>query len=371
MNARKWRSVALLVAINLGLAAGLTEIALRVQQALGPIYDLAVGANTIGIGLSDTLNHVHAPHLDWDANGIQAMDRPNAPGCAPKILFMGDSFMDGLGRNETIPVYVRDDAARAWHKRICVFNVGTSSYAPSIYVPQAKQAIPIVKPDYVAIDIDETDLFDDYYRYRTLSVRDAQGSIVAVRPTPIFVAFHEGLVAATSKPLYLQRLIAKLYFTRVTYPRLLAAYNARRPADIFWASRMPEAEARAKYPAAIAYFHRTLEDLTVTAIGLMGSPDRLIYLHHPHLEHLASTGIPFNTIVSDTIAEVARAHGVRYFDATAELKREFGATPEAYYAPNDMHFNKTGLHAYADTVARYLGTALGWVPAAGTSAPAR
>ncbi len=85
----------------------------------------------------------------------------------------------------------------------------------------------------------------------------------------------------------------------------------------------------------------------------MGGPERLIFLHHPHLEHLRANGA-FNGVVSTTIRKVAARHGVRYYDATEDLKAEFGDKATDYYILDDMHLNALGLRAYALAVAKYL-----------------
>jgi hypothetical protein len=357
--ARRLRRAVWLVAVNVVLTLALVEIALRAQQIFGPLYDLNVSPNALAFGLSDELNHTFLPsQTEWNADGIRRMRVPNSAQCTPNLLFMGDSFMQGLGIDHTIPVHVRDYFRDVQHRDVCVVNAGASSYSPSVYVPQAKKLIPKVKPDVVIIDVDETDLWDDYYRYRHLVVRDQSGSIVAVRRTPLGEEFRQGLAAASNKPLYLQRLLAKLYFTRVVYPRLSVEYRRNMQPDGFWASRVPIAEARARYGAAIAYFAATLDDLTHTVVSLMGGPQGLIYIHHPHLENLRTKGDVFNNIVSDTIREVSTRGHVRYYDATDDLKTEFGATPERYYIPDDMHFNERGLQAYSLAVAKFLATAV-------------
>jgi hypothetical protein len=357
--AQRVRRAILVVAFNFVLALALIEIALRAQQVFGPLYDLDLRPDAAAFGLSDELNHTALPtETEWNADGIRRMRVPNAAHCAPKLLFMGDSFMQGLGIDNTIPVHVRDYFHDVLHRDVCAVNAGTSSYSPSVYVPQGRKLIPKVKPDVVIIDVDETDLWDDYYRYRHLVVRDRAGSIVAVRRTPLAEEFREGLAAAGKKPLYLLRLAAKLYFTRIVYPRLSAEYRRNMQQDGFWVSRAPIAEARQRYGAASAYFAATLQDLTDTVASLMGGAQGLVYIHHPHLENLRTRGDVFNNVVSDTIREVAARNNVRYYDATDELKTEFGAAPERYYIPNDMHFNERGLKAYGLAVAKYLATTL-------------
>lgn len=353
------RHIVFVVAVNVVITLALVEIALRLQQAFGPLYDLDVKADALSFGLSDELNHIFSPHsADRDADQIRRMRVPNSVHCAPKLLFVGGSYIEGLGIDDTVPVHVRDYFRDELHRDVCVFNTGVSAYSPSIWVPQARKLIPRVKPGVVIIDNDEENLWDDYYRYRDLAVRDSSGSIIAVRRTPLAEEFRQGLAAASRKPLYLQRLFAKLYFTRVVYPRLSAEYRSTMEPDAYWISKLPVAEARQKYGAVIQYYATTLEDLIRTVIGLVGDPQRLILIYHPLLYNLRTKGVVFNSIASDTIRQVAARNNVRYYDATHDLKMAFGGAPERYYIPHDMHFNERGLQAYGLAVAKYLATAI-------------
>jgi hypothetical protein len=357
--ARRLRRAVWVVAVNLVLTLAFIETALRAQQALGPFYDLAVDSDARLFGLSDELNHTYLPtSTEYDTDQIRRMRVPNSARCSPKLLFMGGSYIQGLGIDDTVPVHVRDYFRGELHRNICVFNSGVSAYSPSVWAPQARKLVPRVKPDVVIIDNDEQNLWDEYYRYRQLVVRDSSGSIVAVRRTPLAEEFREGLAAASTKPLYLQRLFAKLYFTRVVYPRLSAEYHSTMEPDGYWISRLPVAEARQKYGAVIRYYAGSLEDLTRTVVGLMGDPQRLIYIYHPLLYNFGTKRVVFNSVASDTIREVAARHNVRYYDATDDLRKVFGGAPERYYIPNDMHFNERGLQAYGLAVAKYLATAI-------------
>jgi len=352
------RSILWVSVINIVAVACLWEITLRAQQKLGPFYDLDLRPEAILIGISDELNHLHPPSEEWDRDGIRRTDDPNAPQCGPTLLFMGDSFMEGPSTDETVPYHVKRFFSRSIGKEICVFNAACSSYSPSIFVPQAKKLIPLLRPDIVVIDIDETDIYDDYHRYRALVTRDAGGSITAVRHTPIALQFQEGLVESMSKPLYLQRLVSKLYFTKIVYPSLFAKYYENKPIDFLWLSRLPATEAREKYGPAIDHFKITLADLMQTVLSQIGRTDALVLVHHPHLEHLKAGDGAFNNVVSGTIREVALRYNVKYYDAAADLRAEFGDKPEAYYIPNDMHFNAAGQKAYGLLVAKYLARAL-------------
>jgi len=369
VRANRVAAVAGIVLVNVVVTVCLIEVALRVQQTFGPLYDLAPRPEILMVQLSNELNHVPERGKDWDGNGIRRLQEPNTAQCAPKLLFMGDSFMQGGDRapdgeivasreSDTIPYQVRHFFRERLGKEVCVFNAGYASYSPSIFVPQAKKLIPLLQPDIVIIDVDETDFWDDNYRYRQLVVRDGDGSIMAVRATPISLRFQEGLMETTSKALYLHRLLAKLYFTRITFPRVLEGSNRGRPADGFFLSKLPAAGAKEKYAAEIDYFRATVEDLTKTILSRMGSTNGLVYINHPHLEHLRNSGIVFNDVVSSIVHEVASRHGVRFCDETESLKAQFGTSPEDYYIPNDMHFNPAGTRAYGIAVAKCIAESL-------------
>jgi hypothetical protein len=363
-------SITRLVAINIVVALCLLELGLRVQQKIGPLIDLDLRDVNMMSALSEELNHVPAPGEEWDHDRFRKMETPNSAQCSQRILFLGDSFMQGVQRirdgeyitslpSDTVPVHVRRFFREELGKELCVFNAGLASYSPSIFVPQAKKLIPLVRPDIVVIDVDETDLWDDYYRYRELVTRDDNGSIAAVRPTPLNVQFLQGLVTSTNKTLYVHRLFSKLYFTRIEFPRMHSRYNRPRPADNLVLAKLSAAELMERHGLEIEYFRNTLEDLTQTVVTRMGTPNALIYIHHPHLGHLSTAGGAFNNLVSEILRDVASRHDVRYYDATEDLRQEFREEPQKYYIPDDMHFNSAGTRAYGTAVAKYLARALG------------
>ena len=104
----------------------------------------------------------------------------------------------------------------------------------------------------------------------------------------------------------------------------------------------------------IDYFHRTVEDLTQTIQSLMPGAARLVYIHHPYLEHLTAHGAGFSSMVAETVAAVALRHEAKFYDATEDLRQEFGRHPENFYIPNDLHLNEHGLQAYGVAVAKFL-----------------
>jgi hypothetical protein len=345
------------VLISALISVCLLELSLRVQQKLGPLIDLELSPASMVVDASDELNHVHPLGLDWDRNGIRRMDEPNSQSCSPRILFLGDSFMEGLGPRDTTPYHVRE-AFRSRGQDVCVFNAGASSYSPSIFIVQAKKLIPLLKPDLVVIDVDETDLYDEWYRYRDLVRRDEAGSVTAVRRSPVTSQFQRGLLESTNRLFYLHRLMAKLYFTEVVYPALYAEHVKENKVPGYM-SAVPESEARKSYADQIAYFTSSLDDLTRSVIRLTGRSDRLVYVHHPYLQHLQDGAGKYNSVVSQTLRDVASRHGARYYDATDDLKVRFGNDPGSYYIPHDVHFNQAGQRVYGIAVAKYLALTTG------------
>src|SRR5437667_4021268 len=122
VTAKSIRSIAWVVAVNILITACLFEIGFRVQQKIGPLINLDLSLAAMMIGLSDELNHVpdDRPTM-YDRRGIRRMKEQNSAQCRPKILFMGDSFMRGLGITDTIPVHVKDFFSQSLGKEVCVF----------------------------------------------------------------------------------------------------------------------------------------------------------------------------------------------------------------------------------------------------------
>jgi lysophospholipase L1-like esterase len=340
------------------------EIALRLQQALGPLYDLEAR----GVDLdwySNEVNHKPKPHeqfrvdglsytVSYDDRGIrQPVTRIAGAECVRQVslLFLGDSFIMGYDDAHTVPDLV---ARRLRDAGVCAtaYNAGNSSYAPAIFVPLARRLVPALRPDYVVIDIDETDLVDDVYRYEPLITRNARGENVGVRASPSLYAFSAGLIESRGHWLYLHRLIDKLWLTLVTVPRL----QRERPLpDLFIVSRERDPQAAQQHGAELAIFERNIAEL-IGVIRQTLPADRIVFISHPHLEHLLppDDARHWNDIVRSRVAGIAAAHGAFHFDAAPELARRFAGRPQDYYLTDDMHFNFRGMGEYARSVADFL-----------------
>jgi lysophospholipase L1-like esterase len=350
------------------------EAGLRTQQYFGPLYDLEMAKINLN-WKSDVLNHKPAPedqHMciygdltgfsykrSYDENGVRIVDdRELLAGCTNpmSVLFLGDSFMEGYDDKNTLPYQV----AKYFKKErgICIksHNAGFTSYSPAIFVPQAKKLLPIVRPDYIVIDVDETDLFDDFARYRPLITRNERGQNVGVKASPIGHECSIGLMEARKHPLYLMRLVAKLWHSHVHMPAVLR--ENRSELTMFAYSQDQDADLEQKYREPLASFRQNLQELADVLSDYTGDPSRVLFIYHPHLHHLTpdAEGRVWNDLVSSSVQKISAANNFRFYNATAIMKQRAGSHPENLYWKHDIHFSFKGVEEYSAAVAAFMAS---------------
>lgn len=362
----------LLVAVWLAIF----EAGLRAQQYFGPLFDLELADVDLGWE-SNVLNHVPAAQKQqlciygdttgftyqrsYDANGVRIIDDSELLGGCQRpvsVLFLGDSFMEGYDDRNTLPWHVAKYFRE--HRGICLktHNAGYTSYSPSIFVPQARKLLPVVRPEYIVLDVDETDLYDDFVRYRRLIVRDKSGANVGVRVSPVGHECSVGLMRVRAHTLYLTRFVAKLWLNSVHMPAVIAQ-NQAGTFNLFDYSRDHGADVERKYAEARTVFRRNLQELAGVLKDYTQDGARVLCVFHPHLEHLQpdAEGRVWNDLVSSTVREACTANGFLFFNATGRLKQQFGRHPENFYwGDGDMHFNFEGLEAYSAAVADFMAS---------------
>jgi hypothetical protein len=349
------------------------EVMLRFQQMIGPVVDLEFKEISLDV-LSDQINHKNIGRTTWiqpenkkiiekffDQNGIRIDS--TAPDYSKysntfKILCLGDSFMEGFEDEHTIPYYIRKYLQKTHLKDVLIhfLNAGCASYSPAIFIPQAKILIPLLKPDFILIDIDETDLCDDFIRYKDLIARDNTGKNIAVRHTPINYLWCSGFLQIKKQPLYITRLFSRIYHSRIYMPMMIKKYRKKDNRNPLSLSRDKDGSYK-KYASEISFFENNLTELVETLIDLMGEKRRILFIYHPHLQHIKpdAEGFYWNTFVSDTIKKVCKKYQIAFYNATDDLRVSFKNEPEKYYFfPKDMHFNYAGFKIYSDFVASKL-----------------
>ena len=247
------RLMTVLVACGLALCG--VEVVLRIQQAMGPIYDVSFARREIRLStLSDTLNH-SAPLYDvreltpkriyGDLAGTtfeirrtelgirQNPLRAEPPSGSRKILFFGDSFVEGYDHAHTLPHMIWELLAKEGLE-LEVLNAAHGSYSPALFLPQARMLLPALRPDLIVIDIDETDFADDLHRYEHLATFNDEGRVLTVAPSPGRVAWLHGLAAAEDSFTYVGNLLHRFYLTRRVVPKLFEESRAN-----YWQESSP------------------------------------------------------------------------------------------------------------------------------------
>jgi lysophospholipase L1-like esterase len=351
------------------------EIGLRTQQYFGPLYDLEMASVNLKWE-SIVLNHQPAPEnqslciygdltgfsykRSYDANGVRIIDDTALlAGCRNRIsvLFLGDSFMEGYDDKNTLPYEVAKYFKTEQGICLRTHNAGYTSYSPAIFVPQAKKLLPIARPDYIVVDVDETDLYDDFARYRGLIVRDDRGQNVGVKVSPIGHECSIGLMEARDHRLYLVRFAAKLWHSFVHMPSVVEKY--RSDFTLFsYSQDHSGADLEQKYSEALLVFRQNLQELAEILKDYTKDGSRVLFINHPHLEHLKpdATGRMWNDLVSSSVKKVCAANNFLFFDATETLRQRFGSHPEDFYWKDDMHFNFRGLEEYSAAVAAFMAS---------------
>ena len=351
------------------------EGALRLQQRFGPLYNFEFANYSMGAA-SELLNHVPVSerieykHLGlkfvrtYDDLGIErgVPSAAKAPeGTSTKVLFMGDSFIQGFGEI-SVPQFAWEWVRpRLKNAPLRFLNAGSGSYSPAIYIPQARFIIPKLNPDLVVVDIDETDVGNDAYSYEPLVERDASGQIERVRPSEKVTKFFGGLARASKSNWYVGKFLYKFFHTHIYMPMQLAKLERSERAtalksEILISDVSPGAPER--YQNEIALFERNVGDLMDRLVSLMRTKDRILFINHPHLYQVIPSPTAQGRLryrhAATVVKRQSEKRGIAFYDATDDLLRMANGHIESFYFPSDMHLNPVGIKAYGTLVGQSL-----------------
>lgn len=349
------------------------EIFLQVQQRMGPLCDLE-WTNLNFEFASSIVNHTHATNLGYTKDGVEIspgrpFTLPDSAGAA-KILFMGDSFLEGYPHADTIPQFIWNyfNQVKKLSRPFLLWNAGCTSYSPLIYTVQSKILIPKYRPDLLVLDIDETDLIDDYAFYRHLTIRDSGGKVERIDYSPPLKTKMDIYGDLKKIPFYTIRAImmwiqkARLYFIFENYNQKYKAKYLRHPLSRPKNSRFmvdlaasfdEDKNSDSKYSEEIIFFEKTVRELLKTLIKETGDKNKILLIHHPHIYQLVpdQRGFLWKNRTQPIVQKLCAEYGITYYDAAPEMKKMMGNQIENYYRPNDIHFNAQGLKVYAELVA--------------------
>jgi hypothetical protein len=170
-------------------------------------------------------------------------------------------------------------------------------------------------PDFVIANIDETDLMDEFLRYRRTTLRDRARRIERVVPDVVDLAFLYQRPVLNQQPLYTLRLIEQIYYDEVLLPRLRREFNGTNMQvgayELIMSPQLSH-DPRASHAKEIEYFRQVLREMIDRLTAKLPS-NRLLLTHHPHLLHLPQGDKParYNTIVSDIVRKETQRAGPR------------------------------------------------------------
>ena len=329
-----------IIAISIGLliALFLTEVFLRVQNIvqLDGFKNQYPGDPILHHGSQE----FNVTNYGTDCNGERI-----------KLLLLGDSWMmPGYSLSETI----EKEFANKSKKCVEAINGGTSSYAPTLYLLKGRMAYKKYgKFDYIIVNIDETDIGDEWLRYRIPAVYDDKGRIIAVpfKNDIESLCLWNGKVWAENSRLYTVRLIKFTLFYKVFVPML---YEFTGYPNHF-SSLMKYVfapDARSKYKKEHSYFEKRLLRLTTELGKYINDPTHLYLTHHPHLRGLVKKmddGLLYLPIVSEMLARLHEKTGVKVLDARNHIQEiHNGNFSENTYAEKDRfsHLSSQGETEY-------------------------
>jgi hypothetical protein len=232
-----------------------------------------------------------------------------------------------------------------------VVNTGTASYAPSLYYLVLKDILPY-EPDLIVINVDLTDVFDDWI-YRSTARFDASGDLVAVAPkgplTNRFIRNAQGLRELT---------------------RLERGLNSAREhsnlASVLFALKTVESDPppTTETPDLFAWCRPQWDDaLRADVEYSKGMLRRIVALAGKRHIKVALTVVPHleqfqdrcSLLPNQAIQALAAETGTPYLDSWTALNATLGGEDAAnWYIPGDMHFNAGGYQGWAQAHIAFL-----------------
>lgn len=375
----RWR-LARIAGINFALLLLLLEAAGRIYQH----YTLHKRGSPWASGeLSRYLGYVnHSRDLDY-ASKSQSLKPANSgqnsayiyscySSCTslhnrPAVVLQGDSWAELLERNSAGTLFAPFVQA-SWVS----IGAGTTSFSPSNYAAQLvylKHRVGI-NPRLVIAFIDQTDIGDDYFRYKS-QLRPARDRDIAFRRVEPFGPFlHAAYFNFSHIPRQssFQQQPASFWLLENAVGRALKKNDEASDWSL-GLSRTPSwsvisSPLRGQAPAASRYFSTTLNHYIDTAQRL--GVRELVLVSHPHRKHLEQGPKAYSTDVGDLINRVLHerpqpagaAFHVKAIRLATAPRRCNDTACDAYFVPGDWasHPRDNQFDRIAKAILQSMGT---------------
>jgi len=275
-----------------------------------------------------------------------------------RIFYVGDSTTQGVVAPEykMVELVERGLNASAVGVRYEVINTGTSSYSFLLYYLLIKTRLLEYNPDLVVLNIDMTDVVNDYV-YRKSVVTNEAGEIVAVRPPEEDFRFRyyttpEGVVHRNELPgwrqwlsswsglaYYMERLV-----DRKQWRKIEAGFRLDESAN--WLKKEWSQEIRGNIDESMAVLTSTIQLLKHHGI-------KMLVTGVPHYGQY--TGL-LSARPHAALAQVAAANHALYLNSYEALKGAIAASRQSdyYWAEDPSHFNIEGNRIWAEAQLAFL-----------------
>jgi len=241
-----------------------------------------------------------------------------------KLLLLGDSWME----DEFLSNTIGSEFAAKTGSCVQAINGSNSSYSPTLYLLMARQAYETYgKFDYIIVNIDETDIGDEWLRCRIPTVRDISGKIVAVPYQNDLHARYtwNGKLWAESSRFYIIRLIKFAFFYKALVPSF---YNFTfSPEYSTWMQYVFAPEGASLHKKENGYFESRLLEMAAEISGYAAGAESVFVAHHPHFRGLVNSvdsGKLYLPIVSEAMASLQEKTGVSVLDARNHIMQIHG-----------------------------------------------
>lgn len=263
------------------------------------------------------------------------------PAGVTRVLVMGDSFTEGYFEDDTLSVRLeRRLNGLGRSTEFQVVNAGCPSYSPLLHYLRLKYQLANLQPDFVILNVDLTDVYDDYRNYRPLATYDERGEpLAAGLPRTLSTGLAEWLEARTW--------LARVVFSET---RVMRAQN-RQPFEYHWYHTTGTDDSEA-WRAAVGYclsnIARLIDFCATRHIAVTVTT-------YPHRYQLVADpdGRIWHRQFEKRVRELAIARGAAFFSAHDGIAKAFAAGQVLYWT-DDMHFTPLGQRTWADLVADHF-----------------
>jgi lysophospholipase L1-like esterase len=273
-----------------------------------------------------------------------------------RVLVMGDSFTEGYRYEDTVAPRLENRLNETFAGQpFEVINCGSTTYSPILHYLRLKHQFLALQPDYIILNIDQTDVYDDYWRYRPKYKVDADGRPLAIGQSPPSGRGRD-LRDWLKEHSYLIRFIASARSRLFVEPNQRANKMASNippplPENIFvYQTTLPIESEEWKTQVGfclnnISYVVELCKQHNVPLIITM-------YPHRQQIKADEGKGV-WNREFEYRVEQLCQKHGLNFFSAFDGLSQAFNQG-QAIYREKDIHFTGLGQQVWGDLIMDYF-----------------